>query len=49
MPRELAREFFDNFIKILKSKGLNIFTGVFGAYMDIKLELDGPVNILLEA
>ena len=43
-----AEKLYQHFISILKSKGLKVATGQFGAYMEIKLLLDGPVTILLE-
>ena len=49
MAPDEARKFFDDFILLLQSKGLDIKKGVFGAHMDINLNLDGPVNIVLEA
>lgn len=44
-----ANELFDNFISKLAARGVLVEPGVFGAYMDIKLDLDGPVNIVLES
>jgi D-tyrosyl-tRNA(Tyr) deacylase len=44
-----AEKLFDDFVVTLKSYGLTVDEGVFGAYMDIKLDLDGPVNIILES
>ena len=49
MPYVQANKLFDDFILILKSKGINVEAGVFGAYMDIRLDLNGPVNIMLES
>ncbi|MEM7816977.1 MAG: D-aminoacyl-tRNA deacylase [Candidatus Aenigmatarchaeota archaeon] len=48
MPKEEANKIFSDFILLLKGKGLEVKTGVFGEYMDIRLQLDGPVNIFLE-
>ena len=36
-------------VVMLKSHGIDVQTGVFGAHMDITLEFDGPVNIVLES
>ena len=44
-----AEKIFDDFVLVLKSYGLTVDDGVFGAYMDIKLDLDGPVNIILDS
>lgn len=46
---ELAEDFYNKFVKALKEKSvLNIQTGIFGAYMKVELENDGPVTIILE-
>lgn len=44
-----AKELYEQFIKKLEGSGLNIETGVFGAYMNIEAQLDGPVTIILES
>jgi len=49
MPRDKAGELFDSLVLILKSKGIDVQTGVFGVYMDIQLDMDGPVNIILDS
>ena len=49
MSPEEARKLFDDFVIVLKSSGLDVQAGVFGAHMDIELELDGPVNIVLDS
>ena len=49
MPYSEAESFFDEFIAGLKAYGLDVQEGVFGAYMDINLDLDGPVNIIIES
>jgi D-tyrosyl-tRNA(Tyr) deacylase len=49
MPYEEANKLFDDFVMLLKSYGVNVEEGVFGAYMDIRLSVDGPVNIILES
>lgn len=43
-----AKEIYDHFIKVLRQIGLKVETGSFGNYMKIKVELDGPVTIILE-
>lgn len=47
MPPEDANKLFNDFVLILKSYGIDVRTGKFGAHMDIQLDLDGPVNIML--
>ena len=44
-----AKEFYQNFIDILKKSNLNIQTGIFGADMKIELLNDGPITILLDS
>jgi D-tyrosyl-tRNA(Tyr) deacylase len=46
-PR-LAQEIYEHFVSQLKEKGIKVETGQFGAYMQIKTELDGPVTICLK-
>ncbi len=42
-----AREIFDNFVVLLRSKGIDVKEGIFGEHMEIDLEMDGPLNIVL--
>jgi len=49
MPKEEADKMFEDFLLLLRSRGLKVQGGVFGSHMDIQLELDGPVNIVLES
>jgi len=44
---QLANDLYGYFIKVLRSEG-TVETGEFGAYMEIKARLDGPVTILIE-
>jgi D-aminoacyl-tRNA deacylase len=43
-----AKKIYDDFITKLEATGLKIATGEFGAYMQVKLENDGPATFLLE-
>lgn len=45
---DLAKKLYEKFIERLKGLGARVETGVFGAYMNIDLELDGPVTIIYE-
>lgn len=47
---EKANKLYEYFLKICKDKiGLNkVKSGIFAAYMKVKLENDGPVTIILE-
>lgn len=46
---EDAEKLYKVFVNNLKDKGLTVETGEFGAMMDIKAELDGPVTIIIES
>lgn len=45
----LAKKLYNLFIGSLKDLGVKIETGKFGAYMNIKAELDGPVTIIIDS
>lgn len=47
-PR-LAQEVYNYFVDCLRTSGLNVETGEFGAYMNIDAQLDGPVTIILDS
>jgi len=49
LPYAEAEEMFDDFVLVLKSYGVTVEAGLFGAYMDIGLQLNGPVNIILDS
>ena len=42
-----AKEYYEKFVRILKTSGLNVQTGVFAAHMDVELANNGPVTIIL--
>lgn len=47
-PPETARPLYEKFVEHLKNLGeVPVKTGSFGEYMEISLELDGPVTILI--
>jgi D-aminoacyl-tRNA deacylase len=48
MKPEKAKKMFAKFVFLLQNDIKNVEAGIFGANMDITLELDGPVNITLE-
>ena len=39
---------YESFVEMLRSKGLKVETGEFGAMMDVELVNDGPVTLWLE-
>lgn len=47
-PPEQARELYGVFNAALRTQGLAVGEGVFGAHMDIELVNDGPVTVTLE-
>ena len=46
---ETAEKLYDQFNERLRSKGLRVETGVFGAMMDVSLVNDGPVTLILDS
>jgi D-aminoacyl-tRNA deacylase len=47
-PPEVAAPLIDSFVRHLRSAGLEVATGRFGASMEVDLVNQGPVTILLE-
>lgn len=45
---EIAIPLYDGFVESLRSRGLNVETGEFGAMMDVELVNDGPVTLWLD-
>ena len=45
---EIAVPLYEQFIAALRSRGLRVETGEFGAMMDVELVNDGPVTLWLE-
>lgn len=46
---EQARELYEFFVSLLRNEGLTVFTGVFGASMQVEIINDGPVTLLLDS
>lgn len=46
-PAETARLLYDQFVQALKSQGISVKTGIFGAHMEVGLVNDGPVTLIL--
>jgi len=46
---ERAKELYDNFIKLLQTKGIKVASGRFQEMMDVHLLNDGPVTLLLDS
>ena len=47
-PFESGKILFEQFVQNLKSEGIKVETGVFGADMQVSLVNDGPVTIVLD-
>ena len=45
---EVAEPVYERFVALLRSHGLTVETGAFGAMMDVELVNDGPVTMWLE-
>jgi len=48
-PGGVAEPLVDAVVAALRSRGVEVATGVFGADMAVELVNDGPVTVLLEA
>lgn len=48
-PGPVAEPLVEAVVEALRSRGLTVGTGVFGAMMDVSLVNDGPMTILVEA
>lgn len=41
-----AEPLFDDFVELLRGRGIEVETGVFGAMMEVELVNDGPVTLI---
>lgn len=48
-PGSVAEPLVDAVVAALRTRGLTVGTGVFGAHMDVELVNDGPITLLVEA
>jgi D-tyrosyl-tRNA(Tyr) deacylase len=46
---DVALKLYEKFINRVKTEGIEVKTGVFGASMEVELINDGPVTIMLES
>ncbi|MGG1441135.1 D-aminoacyl-tRNA deacylase [Brevibacillus laterosporus] len=46
---EVAEPLYDQFNEVLRSKGLQVETGRFGAMMDVQIHNHGPVTLIVES
>lgn len=47
-PASVAEPLVDAVVSELRTRGLEVGTGTFGAHMDVELVNDGPMTVLLE-
>jgi D-tyrosyl-tRNA(Tyr) deacylase len=45
---EIAEPLYDRFVELLRTRGVAVETGEFGAMMDVELVNDGPVTLWIE-
>lgn len=48
-PPDMARTLYEQVVAGLKQRGLIVESGLFGAYMKVSLENDGPVTFILDS
>lgn len=48
-PPDIANEYYEKFVELIKSYGITVGTGQFGAMMEVSLINDGPVTFMLES
>ena len=48
-PPEHAEKLYDQFVAHIRSRNIEVATGIFRAHMDVSLVNDGPVTLLLES
>jgi D-aminoacyl-tRNA deacylase len=46
---ELARPLYEDFVSLVRARGVRVETGEFGAHMEVALVNDGPVTIILDS
>ena len=48
-PPELAERLYEHSVALFRDTGLNVATGRFQEYMQVRLQNDGPVTIMLDS
>ncbi len=46
---DVAKELYEEVVNEFKNSGINTQTGVFGAYMDVSIQNDGPVTFIIDS
>lgn len=47
-PPEMAEAYYEDFVEALRSRGVSVRTGQFGANMQVEIHNDGPVTFIIE-
>ena len=47
-PPEMAEAYYEDFVEALRSRGVSVRTGQFGANMQVEIHNDGPVTFMIE-
>lgn len=47
-PPERAEAYYNDFVEALRSRGVSVRTGRFGANMQVEIHNDGPVTLMIE-
>lgn len=47
-PPEMAEAYYEDFVEALRSRGVSVRTGQFGANMQVEIHNDGPVTLMIE-
>jgi D-aminoacyl-tRNA deacylase len=48
-PPETARPLYEHLVSLVRTRGVRVETGEFGAHMELGLVNDGPVTIILDS
>lgn len=46
---DIAKQYYEEFIKEISNLGVNTQTGIFGAMMDVEILNDGPVTFIIDS
>lgn len=47
-PPEVAKELYETFNELIRTEGVHVETGEFGAMMQVELTNDGPVTLMID-
>jgi len=46
---KIANEYYEEFKALVEKQGVKVQSGVFGAYMDVSIQNDGPVTFIVDS